>query len=89
MKEKKVTQTKTITTGNNLFGRDNFMWMLIGAALLALGFFIMSGGKSPDPNVFNDNDIYSPMRITVAPLLIITGFVIEIYAIMKKSNNRK
>ena len=89
MKEKKVTQTKTITTGNNLFGKDNYMWMLIGAAVLTLGFFLMAGGKSADPNVFNDNDIYSPMRITVAPLLLITGFVIEIYAIMKKSNNRK
>ncbi|HMK05294.1 MAG TPA: DUF3098 domain-containing protein [Ferruginibacter sp.] len=72
-------------TSNSLFGRENYMWMLIGLGVLALGFFLMSGGKSPDPKVFNDSDVYSPIRITVAPILIIAGFVIEIFAIMKKS----
>ncbi len=68
-----------------LFNKDNYMWMIIGVVLLALGFFLMAGGKSPDPNVFNDADVYSPMRITVAPILVIAGFLVEIYAIMKKS----
>ncbi|MDE3211653.1 MAG: DUF3098 domain-containing protein [Bacteroidota bacterium] len=67
-----------------LFGKENYKWMIIGAVILALGFFLMAGGKSPDPNVFNDNVIYSPVRITVAPILIIAGFVVEIFAIMKK-----
>ena len=61
------------------------MWMLIGLAVLALGFFLMSGGKSSDPKVFNDSEVYSTSRITIAPILIIAGFVIEIFAIMKKS----
>ncbi len=61
------------------------MWMLIGLAVLALGFFLMSGGKSSDPKVFNDSEVYSTTRITIAPILIIAGFVIEIFAIMKKS----
>ncbi len=74
-----------VKSENHLFGRDNYLWMLIGAAVLALGFFLMSGGKSTDPTVFNEGEIYSPVRITVAPLLIIAGFIIEIYAIMKKS----
>lgn len=66
-----------------LFGKENYKWMIIGALILALGFFLMSGGKSPDPNVFNDSQVYSPVRITVAPILIIAGFVVEIFAIMK------
>jgi hypothetical protein len=45
----------------------------------------MAGGKSNDPNVFNKDEVYSATRITVAPMLIIAGFIIEIFAIMKKS----
>ena len=41
-----------VVTRTNLFGRENYMWMLIGLAILALGFFLMSGGKNTDPNVF-------------------------------------
>ena len=70
--------------GNSLFTKDNYMWMVIGLAVMALGFILMSGGKSADPKVFNDSDVYSTTRITIAPLLIIAGLVIEIFAIMKK-----
>ena len=69
---------------NALFGKDNFIWMLVGLAVMALGFFLMAGGKSADPTKFNDNEIYSFTRITLAPFLIIAGFVVEIFAIMKK-----
>ena len=69
---------------HHLFSKENYIWMLAGVVLLALGFILMAGGKSPDPNVFNDKDVYSPIRITVAPILIIAGLLIEIYAIMKK-----
>lgn len=75
--------TKEVVIKHDLFGKENYMWMLIGAAVLALGFFLMSGGKSDNPNIFNEKEIYSPVRITVAPLLIIAGFIIEIFAIMK------
>lgn len=68
----------------DFFTKDNYMWMLIGLAVLALGFFLMAGGKSSDPKVFDDKEVYSTTRITVAPILIIAGFVIEIFAIMKK-----
>ncbi len=67
-----------------LFGKENYIWMLIGLAVLALGFFLMAGGKSSDPNVFDPKEVYSTTRITIAPILIITGFIIEIVAIMKK-----
>jgi len=84
-KEKK--QATAGGSSNPLFGKENYMWMLIGLGVLALGFFLMAGGKSSDPKVFNDNEVYSTTRITIAPILIIAGFVIEIFAIMKKSKS--
>ncbi len=72
------------TNKNTLFGKQNLLWMLIGAIVIVLGFFLMAGGKSSDPNVFNENEVYSTTRITIAPILIIAGLIIEIYAIMKK-----
>ena len=80
-------QMPTSGTGNSLFGKENYMWMLIGLAVLALGFFLMAGGKSTNPAVFNKDEVYSTTRITIAPLLIIAGFIIEIFAIMKKSKS--
>jgi hypothetical protein len=67
-----------------LFGKDNYRWMLVGIALVALGLILMAGGKSPDPNVFDPHQVYSVRRITVAPILILAGFVIEIFAIFRK-----
>lgn len=62
--------------------------MLIGLVLMAIGMFLMSGGKSnANPTVFDKEAVYSPMRITVAPLLILAGLVIEIFAIFKKPKN--
>ena len=69
---------------NILFSKENYKWMLIGLIVMAIGFFLMAGGKSADPNVFNDNQIYSFRRITLAPILIVGGLVIEIFAIIKK-----
>jgi hypothetical protein len=71
--------------GNVLFTKDNYKWMVIGLVIMALGFFLMAGGKSSNVNVFNDKDVYSPMRITVAPVLIVAGLLVEIFAIMKRS----
>lgn len=79
LKEKNQPITKT-----NLFGKENYILMLAGLAVLALGFFLMAGGKSPDPKVFDTKEVYSTTRITIAPMLIIAGFIIEIVAIMKK-----
>jgi hypothetical protein len=79
----KTTTVRHTSEGSVLFTKENYKWMLIGAVVLALGFFLMAGGKSSDPNVFNDKDIYSPVRITIAPILIVAGLIIEIFAIMK------
>ncbi|TCI93142.1 DUF3098 domain-containing protein [Tenacibaculum sp. M341] len=64
-----------------LFGKKNYQIMLIGLAVIALGFILMSGGGSKDPNVFNP-EIYSWRRIRLAPTLVIIGLGIEIYAIL-------
>ncbi len=80
-KDKKQVQP---ASGNSLFTKDNYIWMAAGLLVMALGFILMSGGKSADPKVFNDSDVYSTTRITIAPILIIAGLVIEIFAIMKK-----
>ena len=65
------------------FGKRNYKFMIIGILFIALGFIIMSGGGSDDPNVFNE-EIYSFTRIRIAPLIVIIGFAIEIYAILTK-----
>jgi len=57
--------------------------MLIGIFFIALGFILMSGGGSEDPNIFNE-EIYSFRRIRLAPMLVILGFIIEVYAILTK-----
>jgi uncharacterized membrane protein len=72
---------------NTLFGKENLLWMLIGAVVIILGLFLMSGGKSQDPNVFSEKEVYSTTRITIAPILIVLGLVIEIFAIMKKDRS--
>lgn len=73
-----------ISEDQKLFTKDNYKWMGIGLIFIILGFFLMAGGKSPDPNVFDDNVVYGFQRITLAPIVLVLGLVIEIYAIMKK-----
>lgn len=68
-----------------LFNKDNYMWMAIGGVVIALGMFLMSGGKNQDPHVFDYKVVYSTTRITVAPILVILGLLIEVYAIFRKS----
>ncbi|WP_127129400.1 DUF3098 domain-containing protein [Pseudoflavitalea rhizosphaerae] len=77
-------KSNTSTTSSNLFGRENYMWILIGLAVMVLGIILMAGGKSKDPNVFLDSDVYSTTRITVAPILILLGLGIEVFAIFRK-----
>ncbi len=64
-----------------IFGKRNYKFMFIGLSCIALGFILMSGGGSDDPNVFNE-DIFSFRRIRLAPTLVLIGFGIQIYAIL-------
>ncbi len=77
----------TKTTGFAL-GKENYNLMAIGFAIIVFGFILMAGGGSDDPQVFNP-DIFSFRRITLAPVILLIGFVFEIYAIMKKPKEDK
>jgi hypothetical protein len=79
-------QVKTTGSRNYkpLFGKENYRWMIIGMVAVLLGLLLMIGGKSKDPNVFNPSEVYSFRRITIAPILILAGLVLEIVGIFKK-----
>ncbi len=86
-------KTPTVTTAkkvivarqplSSLFTKDNYLWMGIGAAVVILGMLLMMGGKNENPNVFDKSVVYSTTRITIAPILILIGLMIEVYAIFK------
>jgi hypothetical protein len=85
----KTTVKKDTRPHAALFEKDNIRWMAIGLAVIVLGLLLMAGGKSQDPNQFNASEIYSFRRITLAPILVVGGLLIEIYAIMKKSKPKQ
>ncbi len=73
----------TVAKRELIFGKQNYIWMAIGAGLVALGLIMMLGGSMPSPDVWDPDIIYS-FRITViAPILILAGLIVEIYAIFK------
>ncbi|MNS17265.1 hypothetical protein D3C71_28490 [compost metagenome] len=65
------------------FSKENYYLMFAGLALIIIGFMLMAGGKSDDPNVYS-KEIFSFRRITLAPIVVILGFIVEIVAIMRK-----
>jgi len=87
-KNKPTTKTANpidpnVKIGEFAFGKENYRLMFIGLLFIIVGFLLMIGGGSDDPNVFNP-DIFNFRRLTLAPLLILAGYAIEIFAIMKK-----
>jgi hypothetical protein len=66
------------------FQNLNYKVLLIGLAINLVGFLLMIGGESTDPNKFDASALFSPIRITVSPILIISGYLVMIYAIMKQ-----
>ncbi len=71
-----------------IFQKKNYLFLFIGIAFITLGFILMSGGGSDDPNVFNP-DIYNFRRIRLAPTLVLIGLGIQIYAILLNPNKNK
>lgn len=67
------------------FTATNYKLLLIGLLIVVVGFLLMTGGGSGDPNVFNEDEIFSPRRITVAPIVTLVGYIFVVYAIMKRS----
>jgi len=82
MSDKKVSGNARVQ--DSLFGKENYIWIIAGLVIVGLGLILMAGGKSNDPNVFNTKEVYSTTRITVAPVLILIGLAIEIFAIFRK-----
>jgi len=68
----------------SIFNKDNYIWMLVAVIVIAIGMLLMAGGRNTDPAVFDKSKVYSATRITVAPILILGGLVIAIFAIFKK-----
>jgi membrane-bound ClpP family serine protease len=83
MSKKKVENKEKEVVELFPLGKENYKLMLIGLAIILLGFTLMIGGGSNDPNIFNE-DIFSFRRITLAPMIVLFGFMFQIYAIMKK-----
>lgn len=94
MKSKKTTTATTVTkkelprASEPVFERENYLWMAAGIAVMIIGFLLMSGGKSDDPNVFKAEEVYSTRRITIAPILILAGLVVLIFSIFRQPKNR-
>ena len=65
-------------------GKENYIYLAIGFAIIIIGFLLMVGGGSKDPNVFNGEELFSFRRIVLAPIIVLSGFIFEIWAIMKK-----
>lgn len=85
MKQKKIvtTEKQTANPSGSMFEKDNFIWMLAGVIVMALGFLLMAGGRTDNPNVFNPDQVYSTTRITIAPIVILAGLTIEVFAIFR------
>lgn len=81
---KKTTEEKTDNQKVMPFGKMNYIIVLIGIALIAVGFILMIGGGSTDPDVFN-KEMFNTQRLTIAPILVLAGFVVEIVAIFWRS----
>jgi len=79
---------KSTEKQNFALEKENYILLIIGFAVIVLGFILMIGGKSPDPSVFNEDEIFSFRRITLAPMIVLAGFIFEIWAIMKKPKSK-
>ncbi len=66
-----------------VFEKQNYILMIVGVVLIFLGYILMIGGGSKDPAVFSE-DIFNFQRLTLSPILLVAGFIVEIFAIMKK-----
>lgn len=68
-----------------VFEKQNYILLVIGVVVIALGMLLMVGGGSDDPNVFNAEELFSTRRITISPIVILAGFAIVLFSIFKKS----
>lgn len=72
-----------------LFNKSNYTFLIIGVLLNIIGFLLMIGGAAESLDEFNPDELFSPVRLTVAPILILSGYAVIIYSIMKKPKGLK
>jgi len=70
---------------NFAFSKENYIWLGVGVVLLFVGYILMSGGGTDNPNEFHADQLFSERRITLAPLTVLAGYIAILYAILKKS----
>lgn len=71
------------------FQPENYRLLLIGLAINIIGFILMIGGGTSDPKKFDGNELFSSVRITIAPMLILAGYLVILYSIMRKKKSTK
>lgn len=86
MSKKTIKKPSTETFA---LGKENYKLLVIGLGIILFGFILMIGGATDDPNVFNGKEIFSFRRITLAPIVVLAGFIFEIWAIMKKPKDNE
>ena len=74
-----------MSNSNFAFSKENYIWLCVGIVLLVVGYVLMSGGGSDNPNEFHADQIFSARRITLAPITALAGYGTILYAILKKS----
>ena len=74
-----------MSNSNFAFSKENYIWLGVGVFLLIVGYLLMSGGGSENPNEFHADQIFSARRITLAPITVLAGYGTILYAILKKS----
>ncbi|MDR2293318.1 MAG: DUF3098 domain-containing protein [Prevotellaceae bacterium] len=87
--QKKSTQMKEDKNKNFALPRENYLFLAAGCAIIVLGFVLMIGGGNEDPTIFNADEMFSFRRITLAPIIVVAGFIFVGYAIMRKPKQDK
>jgi hypothetical protein len=82
---KATTPSTPPSTENFAFGRENYILLVASVVLVIIGYALMSGGKTTDPKVF-DGEIFNFRRITLAPIVVLIGYAVGIYSIVKKAD---
>jgi uncharacterized membrane protein len=74
-----------MSKGNGLaLPKENYLFIIAGVVVVLIGFFLMAGGGADDPTVFEKDELFSTRRITIAPFLVMVGYVVVLYGILKR-----
>lgn len=79
-----MAKKQTNTANSFALSKENYKLLIIGFAIIVVGFLLMTGGAADSPDEFHADEVFSFRRITLGPLVVLAGFIFEIYAIMKK-----